>query len=233
MTQSAAAYPINLVLLGPPGAGKSTIAAPLIAECNLQLLATGDRLRAEVDAGGELGRSIADLLERGQLVPDALMDRLMRSALEQLDPRRGCLIDGYPRTLRQALSFELMLADYNRTLTAVIALELDDDVAVRRLSGRRICSGAGSPFPVHIDDPASLERCRERGGHLVQRDDDKPEVVRERLQVYHEQTAPLIDYYRSQSLLHPIDADGTPDEVVARVIAEVRRITRTRSGGAP
>src|SRR4029453_5943242 len=146
------------------------------------------------------------------------MDRLLRSALETLDPEQSFLLDGYPRTMPQAIGLAGTLADYNRTLDLVIALEVGDDEVVRRLSGRRMCEGAGEPFPVHIDDLASIVRCQERGGRLTQRDDDQPEVVRQRRGVYHDQTRPLLDFYADSGLLRRVDASRAPAEVARKVL---------------
>jgi adenylate kinase len=211
--------PLNVVLLGPPGAGKSTIAEALIRERGLVSIATGQRLRAEIRARTAIGRAVQRYLDQGELAPDSLMDRLMRASLETLDPEQGFLLDGYPRTLRQARGLNGMLADYRRELHAVVALEVSDEEVVRRLSGRRICEGAGEPFPVHIDDLASILRCQERGGRLVDRDDDRPEVVRQRLSVYHEQTQPLLDFYAGEGLLRRVDATGAPAEVARGALA--------------
>lgn len=213
---------LNIVLLGPPGAGKSTIAEELVHQLPLVPISTGALLRAEIKGRTSIGREVAPLLERGDLAPDALMDRVLRARLETLDPDQGILLDGYPRTMRQALGLAAMLADCDRVLHMVIAIDVADDEVVRRLSGRRICEGAGEPFPVHIDDLASIMRCRERGGRLVQRDDDRPDVVRQRLAAYHRQTAPLIAYYDDQGILRRIDGAGTPAEVARRTLAVIR-----------
>jgi adenylate kinase len=165
---------------------------------------------------------VTPYLERGDLAPDSLMDRLLRAALETLDPDQSFLLDGYPRTMPQALGLDGMLADYNRALDMVIALDVDDDEVVRRLSGRRMCDGAGEPFPVHIDDLASIVRCQERGGRLTQRDDDRPEVVRQRLVVYHNQTQPLLDFYAETELLRRVDASRPPAEVARSVLQLIR-----------
>ena len=217
--QTAGNRVLNVVLLGPPGAGKSTIAEALAAQLSLVPIATGQRLRAEVEAHSPLGRLVASYLEEGTLVPDSLMDRLLRAGLESLEADDGFLLDGYPRTIRQAVGLTGMLGDYERSLDAVLALEVEDEVVVRRLSGRRICEGAGDPFPTHIDDLASMLRCQERGGHLVQRDDDRPEIVQQRLLVYHEQTRPLLDFYADSGMLRRVDARGAPAEVVRRALA--------------
>jgi len=228
-----AARPFNLILLGPPGAGKSTISEALEMERGLVVIATGQRLRAEIAGRTPLGRAVAPYLERGDLAPDSLMDRLLRASLETLDPQRGFLLDGYPRTMPQALGLAGMLADYKRTLDKVIALDVGDDEVVRRLSGRRMCEGAGEPFPVHIDDLASILRCQERGGRLIQRDDDRPEVVQQRLAVYHEQTRPLLDYYAAEGLLHRVDARRTPAEVARAVLAALPMNDREPPRGYP
>ncbi|HEU5086094.1 MAG TPA: adenylate kinase [Roseiflexaceae bacterium] len=210
---------LNIVLLGPPGAGKSTIAEALIENLNIKVISTGQLLRDQIRMRTPLGREVAQQIDQGNLAPDSVMDRMLRASLETLDPDQGILLDGYPRTMNQALGLTLMFADYGRILDQVIALDVGDAEVIRRLSGRRICEGAGDPFPIHIDDLASMLRCRERGGQAVQRDDDKPEVVQQRIEVYHAQTRPILDYYEREGLLHHVDASGNPASV-ARLVLE-------------
>lgn len=225
MSDQTAGGPLNVVLIGPPGAGKSTIAEELIHQRPAFVpISTGQLLRQEIKSRTRLGRTVGPLLEHGDLAPDSLMDRVLRASLETLDERQGILLDGYPRTMRQALGLTLILADFGRTLSAVVALDVSDDEVVRRLSGRRICEGAGDPFPIHIDDLASMLRCRERGGTAVQRDDDRPDVVRQRLHVYHDQTAPLLEFYAADRLLQRVPADGPPADVARRALSALEAI---------
>lgn len=214
-------YP-NLVLIGPPGAGKSTIAKLLTQQVPLTIVATGKRLRAEVANATPIGLEIKPLVEQGHFAPDALINRLVRDWLARVPPDHGFLLDGYPRSISQATALGAILSDLNRRLDLVIALELSTAEAVRRLSGRRICQEGGEPFTLHISDAAAVRQCKERGGRLIQREDDQPEVINERFRVYTQETQPLLDFYAQQGVLHTVDAHGSPEEVTARVLLLLR-----------
>lgn len=206
--------PLNLILFGPPGAGKSTQAAYLDKLAAIDSISTGQRLRQTVETGSELGQEVAQVMAEGRLVDDTLMNKLLNEWLLGIPSEVGVLLDGYPRTLSQAQSLDQLMQTISRPLDVVIALTLSDEEAIRRLSGRRICRIKGQPDQIlHINDQAALDACRANGGILIERDDDKPETIKRRLAEYNAKTEPLLQFYGERDLLILIDADGTPDQV--------------------
>jgi adenylate kinase len=211
---------LNLILLGPPGAGKGTQAERLRDDFDLAYIATGDMLRAAVAEGTELGQKAREYMDRGDLVPDDIIIGVILERVKGDDARDGFLLDGFPRTIAQAEALEKALAQLGRKLTAVLMIEVPDEEIVRRLSGRRV-SKSGRVYHVEFDPPKHEGRCDVDGSALVQRDDDKPETIRKRLDVYHQQTAPLVQYYEDRGLLRRFDGTRSPTEVHDHIRATV------------
>jgi adenylate kinase len=209
----------HIVLFGPPGAGKSTQSKFLLKRWPIVSLSTGKMLREEAADGTELGLKVRDLLGRGELVDDATMIATIRKWLENLPPDKGFLLDGFPRTLPQAVALDEMLEELGRPLTGVVNLRLSVSEAVYRLGGRRICYGVGPEEIIHINDEEAVERCLSRGGLLVQRADDLPNVIVRRLNVHEAETEPLLNFYRSRNIVHSVDASGPPEVVAQRIVA--------------
>ena len=202
---------INVVLLGAPGAGKGTQAAKLVEEFGLAHISTGDILRAAVKAGTPLGLEAKSYMDKGELVPDEVVIGLVRDRLDQDDTKAGFILDGFPRTSVQAVNLDTVLAGLGRELTAAVAVDVDPEVIVKRLTARRMCRDCG--YIGSVADAA----CPQCNGEMYQRDDDNEETVRNRLDVYAKSTAPLIDYYRGRDLLVEVDGDRPVDEVYADV----------------
>jgi adenylate kinase len=209
----------NLVLLGPPGAGKGTQAERLTADFGLPYYATGNILRDAVERGTELGRKAKEFMDAGELVPDELICAVIDERLDSGEADDGFLLDGFPRTIGQAEMLERTLDNRGRQLTAVLLIEVPDEQVVRRLSGRRTCVKNGHVYHVEFDPPKNDGVCDQDGSRLVQRDDDKPETIKKRLEVYHEQTSPLEDWYDERGLLRRFDGTRSPEEVHSHIRA--------------
>jgi len=216
---------LNLVLLGPPGSGKGTQGERLQEELRLPYYATGDILRAAVREGTELGRAAKGYMDRGDLVPDEVIVGMIGERIDSAEAADGFILDGFPRTAPQAEALAAKLDELGRELTAVLLIDVSDEEVVRRLGGRRTCVENGHVFHVEFNPPEQEGVCDVDGSELVVRDDDKPDVIRHRLEQYHEKTAPLIEHYDSQSLLRQIDGASSPEEVedeIRRTLATLR-----------
>jgi len=214
---------LNLVLLGPPGSGKGTQGERLQEDLELPYYATGDILRAAVREGTELGRAAKDYMDRGDLVPDEVIVGMIGQRIDSPEADDGFILDGFPRTAPQADALAAKLEELGRGLTAVLLIDVDDEEVVRRLGGRRTCVENGHVFHVEFSPPKEEGVCDIDGSELVVRDDDKPEVIRHRLEQYHAKTAPLIEHYDTRSLLRRIDGTSSPESVAE----EIRRILAT------
>lgn len=211
---------LNLILLGPPGAGKGTQAERLQQDFSLAHVSTGDMLRQAQAEGTELGLKAKGFMDAGQLVPDEVIIGVALERLQQDDARDGFLLDGFPRTVPQAEALEAEMAKLDRKITAALLIEAPDEDIIRRISGRRV-SKSGRVYHVEFDPPKHEGRCDIDGSALIQRDDDKPETIKKRLDVYREQTSPLIDFYDERGLLRRFDGTRSPTEVHDHIRATI------------
>ncbi|OUO91171.1 adenylate kinase [Cloacibacillus sp. An23] len=205
---------MRIILLGAPGAGKGTQADSIKAKYPVAHISTGDMLRSNIKEGTELGRNAEVYMDAGKLVPDDVIIAMMERRLMEDDAKEGFMLDGFPRTIAQAKALDEILDKMKLKLDAVVDLVIEDDAVVGRLTSRRVCRQCGEIYNT-VMKPSSKEGvCDKCGGDVVQRDDDKEDVIRKRLSVFHEQTAPLIDYYGKQGILVPVDATGEKDAVL-------------------
>jgi adenylate kinase len=208
-----------LVLVGPPGAGKGTQAEFIADHFAIPKISTGDIFRANVSGGTDLGKLAKKYMDAGDLVPDEVTIAMIRDRLAQDDAKPGFLLDGFPRTIAQAKELDIILDELGTALDVVLDLEVDNDEVVRRLSGRRLCKRCGHVWHVEFDPPKVANVCDRCGGELYHRDDDYPETVRHRLEVYTQQTRPLIEFYDSRGQLVGMDAHGAVEDVTERAIS--------------
>jgi len=212
---------MRIVMLGAPGSGKGTQAKRLEEEHGLPQISTGDLLRSAVAAGTELGRRAKTAMDAGELVSDDIVLGMIKERIVMPDAARGYILDGYPRNRTQAEDLENVLADLGQRLDAAVLMDVDFEILMKRLTGRRTCSKTGRLLNIYFSPKEDLDACIDAGGELLQRDDDHEETIRNRLDVYQGQTAPLIDYYAGRNLLKRVPAEGSIDSVYARLVEAV------------
>ena len=210
---------MRIVLLGAPGSGKGTQAKKLMSERNISHISTGDMLRLAVNSGTKLGMQAKKIMEAGQLVPDDIMAGIIRERLSEDDIKNDFVLDGFPRTENQALDLEKLLIEIKQPLDFAILMDVDSDVLLKRLTGRRTCSLTGKLLNIYFSPQSELDACLNAGGELLQREDDNEATISSRLNVYHDQTKPLIGFYRSRNLLKTLDADGEVQDIYTRLLA--------------
>ena len=212
---------MRIVLLGAPGSGKGTQAKKLMEERNVPHISTGDMLRAAVTAGTRFGQQAKAIMEAGDLVSDEIMLGIISERLAEADAEDGFILDGFPRTRRQADDLEDLLDELGQPLDAAILMDVDFEILMKRLTGRRTCSRTGKLLNVYFSPAEELNAVTEAGGELIQREDDNEETISQRLNVYRDQTQPLIDFYRRRGKLKTVDAEGSIDEVYERLTAVI------------
>jgi len=216
--------PLNVILLGPPGAGKGTQAERIRDDYSLAHISTGDMLREAVANGTEMGLKAKSFMDAGNLVPDEVVIGIVVDRLTAPDCEKGFLLDGFPRSLVQAEELDKALAASGKQITLALAIIVDEDELVSRLTGRRLCRDCARPYHVKFKPPAAEGVCDTCGGEIYQRSDDTEATVRNRLDVYTQQTEPLIGYYRTQGVLAEIDGVGHPDEIYGNIQNELNRV---------
>lgn len=210
---------MRIVLLGAPGAGKGTQAKKIIEKYPIPQISTGDLLRAAVAAGSPLGKEAKSYMDKGELVPDSVVLGMVKERLGQDDCKKGYILDGFPRNTKQAETLDEMLASLSLPLTAALSVDVPFEDLMKRLTGRRTCKACGQMYNIYFNRPAKENACDKCGGELFQRDDDKEDTIRKRLEVYNSQTAPLIDYYGKKGILKSVSGTGSIDDIFGKVCA--------------
>jgi len=216
---------MRIVLLGAPGAGKGTQCKNIVAQYGLLHLSSGDILRQERAVDTELGKKAQDYMDSGALVPDEIIIEMMTKAIRKA-PEAGFLLDGFPRTVNQAVKLAESLAGDGMKIDVVLNLQIDDDVVVKRMTGRRSCPKCGAVYHIENLKPKVEGQCDNDGTELVQRIDDSPEVVANRLKTYHQQTEPLVDYYMKNGTVYDFDADRSPDEIKVSIFEKLDALVK-------
>jgi adenylate kinase len=209
---------MRMILFGAPGSGKGTQAKKLMQDRRIPQISTGDMLRAAAASGTELGKRAKSVMESGQLVSDDIMLEIINERLNEPDASNGFVLDGFPRTLKQAQGLEDLLEDIGKPLDAAVLMDIDFNILLKRLTGRRTCSTTGKLLNIYFSPQEEIDECRNSGGELIQREDDNEEIISKRLLVYRRHTEPVIEYYRSRGKLKTIDADGSIEEVYSRLL---------------
>jgi adenylate kinase len=213
---------MRILLLGAPGSGKGTQAKKLMADMMIPQISTGDMLRVAVASGSGLGEKARAIMQAGNLVSDDIMLAIIRERLSEPDASEGFILDGFPRTEKQAIDLDELLSDLVTPLDSAVLMEVDFEILMKRLTGRRTCSKTGKILNIHFSPREELEACTVDGGELIQREDDNEETIRNRLDVYSGQTEPLVDFYRERGTLKSVDADGSIDEVYERFLSALQ-----------
>jgi len=211
-----------IILIGPPGVGKGTQAKMLSGRIQVPQVSTGDILREAVKEKSPLGLEAKDYMDRGKLVPDEIIMKFLEERLKKPDCAKGCILDGFPRNISQVHALEKLLGRRHKDTIRMLAFEVSEVELLKRLSGRRVCKKCGSMYHIIFDPPVNDGLCNKCGGELYQRDDDKEDVIRARMEVYRKDTEPIIDYYEKSGVLRRINAEGTVDQVFGRVEEALR-----------
>lgn len=217
---------MNILIMGPPGAGKGTQATRIASFCEIPHISTGDMFRAEIKQASELGKRIKSYLDTGKLVPDEVTVEVIKKRLQQADTQKGFLLDGFPRTIPQAEALDGILKEMGRSLDLVINIKVDPQVLLERMTGRRVCQKCGATYHV-VNQPPRVEGvCDQCGGELYQRSDDTVETVSNRLEVYQKQTAPLLEYYQQRGIVAEVNGEQSIDDVFKEIEQVIRRLAR-------